>query len=31
MMERNVPRRMLTPMAGFFAKEMLKRALSKLS
>ena len=27
MMERNVPKQMLTPMAGFFAKEMLKRAI----
>ncbi len=27
MMERNIPKRMLTPMAGFFAKEMLKRSI----
>lgn len=27
MMERNVPPQRLTPMAGFFAKEMLRRAL----
>lgn len=29
MMERNMPKQRLTPMAGFFAKEMLKRALKK--
>ena len=26
-MERNIPKQRLTPMAGFFAKEMLRRAL----
>ncbi len=29
MMERNISKQMLTPMAGFFAKEMLRRALSE--
>ena len=29
MMERNISKQMLTPMAGFFAKEMLKRALNQ--
>ncbi len=27
-MERNIPKQRLTPMAGYFAKEMLKRALN---
>ena len=27
MMERNIPKQRLTPMAGFFAKEMLRKAL----
>lgn len=29
LMERNIPKQRLTPMAGFFAKEMLRRALGK--